>query len=114
MEKVENRTPHPINVANEKGDIVATIPPCGTVARVATRTTPTGATIYGRPVMATEEGSLEGLPEQSDGVVFIVSSIVLAAAVRAGRTDCIAPDTGPTCVRDGEGHIIAVRQWKSN
>ena len=40
-------------------------------------------------------------------IFYIVSSFVISA--RPERRDLVRPDTGPTCVRDGDGKIIAVR-----
>ena len=49
-----------------------------------------------------------GLPEPKDGVLYIVSALVLSAVKAQGRTDCVAPATGhPACVRE-EGRIISV------
>ena len=53
-------------------------------------------------------GDVTGLPEPADGVLYIVSALVLTAAKVAGRTDCVAPATGhPDCVRN-EGVIVSV------
>lgn len=41
------------------------------------------------------------------GKTYVVSALVLAHC--AGRKDVVAPDTGPTAVRDGNSHIAAVR-----
>lgn len=53
-------------------------------------------------------GDIINLPEPQDGVRYIVSSLVLAAAKSIGRTDCVAPATGhPECVRK-DGFITSV------
>lgn len=53
-------------------------------------------------------GDITGLPEPADGVLYIVSALVLTAAKSVGRTDCVAPATGhPDCVRN-EGFIVSV------
>lgn len=54
-------------------------------------------------------GDVTGLPEPQNGVIFIVSSLVLSAAKEAGRTDCVAPATGhPDTIRNAAGHIVSV------
>lgn len=56
-----------------------------------------------------EFGQVTGLPEPTDGVLHIVSALVLTAAKAQGRTDCVAPATGhPDCVRDEKGFIKSV------
>ena len=53
-------------------------------------------------------GDITGLPEPKDGCTYIVSSMVLAAAKAAGRTDCVTPAFGhPDCVRKA-GIIMSV------
>ena len=39
-------------------------------------------------------GEIDNLPAPCDGVKYIVSGMVLAAAKALGRTDCVAPATG--------------------
>ncbi|RME25645.1 MAG: hypothetical protein D6800_07370, partial [Candidatus Zixiibacteriota bacterium] len=51
-------------------------------------------------------GDVEGLPDPQDGTVYLVSSMVLSAV--RGRRDVVAPDTGPTAIRDETGRITAV------
>lgn len=56
-------------------------------------------------VCRVEYGEVEGLPEPEDGVLLIVSAMVLAAS---DRPDLVAPATGhPDCVRN-EGRIVSV------
>lgn len=56
-------------------------------------------------VCRVEYGDVEGLPEPEDGVLLIVSAMVLAAS---DRSDLVAPATGhPDCVRN-EGRIVSV------
>ena len=52
-------------------------------------------------------GEIIGLPKQKEGVVYIVSAIVLTAAKAVGRTDCVAPNTAQA-KRNDQGHIISV------
>jgi hypothetical protein len=54
-------------------------------------------------------GEVTGLPEPQEGVMYIVSGLVLTAAKAAGRQDVVAPATGhPDCVRNAAGHIQSV------
>lgn len=99
-----NLTPHAIVIRLPDGD--REIPASGSVARVATSHVPAG-TIDGIPVFDQTFGEIEGLPEPQEGVVFIVSAIVLAAAKELGRTDVVAPDTA-RAIRNEDGQIVAV------
>ena len=97
MYKFENYTPHAIMVTNGE-----TYQPVG-LARVSST--------FGEfkdGVCSMEYGAITGLPEPVEGVRYIVSAIVLAAAKATGRTDCVAPATGhPDCVREN-GFIKSV------
>jgi len=112
MENLVNLTPHALTVCGEDGSPVAEIPASGQIARVSTKSVGTGLSIAGRPVFRSETGSGTGVPEPEPGKVFIVSLFVLSAC--RDRTDVVAPDTGPTCVRTPDGKIIGVRQWIAN
>lgn len=60
-------------------------------------------------VCSQQFGDITGLPEPTDGVLYIVSALALIAVKLQGRTDCVAPATGhPECVRDEKGFIISV------
>ena len=103
--EIVNLTPHAITLRGEGAEL--TIPPSGGVARVLTRETVVGDLI-GIPVITRVMGRVEGLPDQRDGVAYIVSSMVLEALRGMGRRDIYAPDTGPTAIRDEQGRIVAV------
>ena len=81
--------------------------PCGVVPRVKTISTP----VPGRTGVVTQQpGPVEGLPDQVDDRILIVSKIVFDAAP-ADRTDLLAPDTGPeSAIRDEAGNIAAVKR----
>ena len=54
-------------------------------------------------------GEVTGLPAPEDGVMLIVSAMVLSAAKSQGRVDVVAPATGhPACRRNEAGHIVSV------
>lgn len=99
--KVINLTPHPVVITDGR-----TFPPSGTVARVSVQQVDAG-TIDGIPVKTQTFGDIVDLPAPSPDTVYIVSSIVLAAAKAAGRNDCVAPNTAQA-VRNETGQIVAV------
>jgi len=108
---IVNLTPHPISLANEAGEVTETIAPHPAgPARCKTQSVPTGRDVEGVKVFRNTFGNVEGLPAPTEGFSYIVSSIVLAA-VDDSRVDVVAPDTGPTAVRDENGRILAVRQF---
>lgn len=107
-----NLTPHSITLRSAQGDHV--IPPSGRVARVATHEVPAdplpapGQGAVSIPVVTRTFGQVQDLPPPAPNTVYLVSSLVLSALAGSGRTDVLAPDTGPTAVRDDQGRIIAV------
>jgi hypothetical protein len=100
--KFVNCTPHALTV-----DGLGTIEPSGIVPRVATQRLP-ATTIGGVRLVRTVKGAVDGLPAAADGVVLVVSGMVLDA-LNGSRPDVVAPDTGPDAVRNEKGHIVAVR-----
>lgn len=100
-----NLTPHPIaiygNNSVEDGPR-ETIPPSGTVARLATielGTSNSGTAVY----ELVEYGKAHGLPPKQDGTDYIVS-LVVALAVH--RDDLLAPYVE---VRNEQGTMIGCR-----
>jgi len=106
--RLVNLTPHEIRVVKDDCEVI--IPPSGGVARVKTEQVEVGS-IDGIPVVKTEFGEVEGLPDPEPNTIYIVSSIV-AQAVAGEREDVVAPDTGPTAIRDENGRIVAVRRFQ--
>jgi len=102
MIRVINLTPHNINVVGEDGQVVQTFPASGDLARCQVSREQVGE-INGIPVNRTVFGDVTGLPEQQEGVVYVVSALVAQAA---GRDDVLIPDD---TVRDEEGRIIGCR-----
>ena len=100
--KFVNLTPHAITV-----DGLGTIPASGSVARVSVNSTDVGA-VGGVRLRAQLKGQVSGLPAPVDGVVFIVSGMVLDALGSTRRSDVVAPDTGADAIREN-GQIVAVR-----
>lgn len=93
-----NYTPHTISLNN------GTQFPSEGLARVANTFTE-----FVEGICEVHFGDIQGLPEPQEGVLYIVSALVLSAAKAAGRTDCVAPATGhPDCIRDAKGFILSV------
>ena len=121
-----NLTPHDVAVEDYSG-VVAVFPASGVLARVGCMGVESGALIeyyegcelgagdlrsgYEQPVgfRLTHQiyGDVVGLPEAQADTVYIVSAMVLARV--SGRRDVVAPDTGPTAVRDTAGRILHVK-----
>ena len=90
-----NLTPHTINLNDGRS-----FAPCACTARVSSTHTP-----FEGDVCEVQFGACEGLPPQVDGVMYIVSALVAAAAK---RSDLVSPATGhPACVREN-GQIKSV------
>jgi len=98
-----NLTPHSIKI--KRGEEIVEVKPSGVVARVSTREDIIGE-IDGIPIIKRRFGEVEGLPKEKEGVILIVSSLVLSAV--SGRKDVMAPDTGATAIRNSEGQISYV------
>ena len=108
---IENLTPHDINIVVD--GVEKTIAATGTVARVAMAASEQPSVFTDRgliPVVYNEIGKIVGLPEPRANTIFIVSVVVLTAT---DRKDVFCPDTGPTCIRDKKGQIVAVTQLLS-
>jgi len=98
-----NLTPHPLVVIG--GSATVTIPPSGTVARVATHTEPAGyVDVDGItvPVQKQVLGQIVNLPDPAPDTIYVVSLPVAAAAGRLGRTDVVSPRV----VRDEQGNVV--------
>lgn len=95
-----NLTPHTLTIYNADGEHVLTVPPSGTVARVAVRRIETGV-INGVPLYATQYGAPEGLPEPLPGVIYVVSGMMRAAVPE--RTDVWQPGE---LRRDENGQVV--------
>ena len=99
-----NATLHEITLVSKQGveqdskkqflaetiEIIRSIPPSGILPRVSMSNSPAGE-IDGIPIESVTYGQIEGLPDYQEGVYYIVSGLVAAAAAKIGRTDCLAP-----------------------
>ena len=102
MATIKNMTPHTINIVTEDGREICSIPSDG-IARVSSRTDVVDK-IGDVPITKTVFGEVEGLPEETDGVLFIVSRMVQSAA--SERHDLLVPGLQ---VRDADGRIVGCR-----
>jgi len=93
-----NLTPHALSI--HIGEGVMLIPPCGTVARVASHDVE-APPVGDIPCVRTVYGDVVDLPTSVTGVVLIVSGMVLAQV--ADRDDVVAPGQ---LVRDDAGRPI--------
>ena len=100
--ELKNATPHALQVMNKDGEI-KNIPPSGICPRVIEKITPIGE-FNNFPFGLIQMGEVEGLPDPQQGVLLIVSRMVLTAA--SNRADLICPGE---LVRDNAGKIIACK-----
>ena len=113
--KLINLTPHSINIYHND-ELICSLEPSGTVARVKSEKVTVGVVNingYDVNIVKTVFGDLEGLPEPEEGTIFVLSTIAAQAAVSAGRTDVVSPDTFDGVIRDAQGKIIGVRQLQT-
>jgi hypothetical protein len=99
-----NATPHTITLVSKQGveqdnrrqflaetvEVIKEIPPSRILPRVSMSNSPAGE-IDGIPVESVTYGEIEGLPEYQEGIYYVVSGLVAAAAAKIGRVDCLAP-----------------------
>lgn len=101
MSKLVNLTPHPITVGT------VTLPPSGTVARVAVSRQQVGVIPLedgsAIPVFETRYGEVSGLPLPEDGTILIVSAMVRTHPSLCDRLDVASPGN---LVRDSAGQIV--------
>jgi hypothetical protein len=64
--------------------------------------------LLGWPVTQIEIGDAVGLPEPKEGIIYIVSNMVLQK-MRSVRNDLVAPNTMHKAYRNERGDIVAVR-----
>jgi len=105
--RIVNCTPHPISFFKEGIERPDVFFPSGNSIRVKSEhevTDPIGE--YG--CVKVRRGECEGIPEPEEGTFFLVSAMVFDATT---RSDVIAPDTGPTCIRNEQGQVIGVTRF---
>ena len=104
--EIINITPHAVNLIAVDGTVSF---PSEGVARVETISEQVGI-LAGFPIMATKYGATHGLPEPSEGKIYIVSMVV--AMANPQRFDIVSPNTSPaSTVRDEAGQIVGVKSF---
>lgn len=103
MTRLVNYTPHAELTYRPDGGDVHVLPQQGN-ARCAEEHVPGGEVAPGLPLTLMRYGEVTGLPEAQDGVVVVVSQLVVNALPE--RTDLVFP---AGLVRDDEGTIIGFR-----
>lgn len=101
--EIINLTPHEVVFYGDDNNIVATVAPSGTIARLS-QTVNVVEHINGIPVTEIVYGDVEGIPEEGNDAIYIVSSLVAQQCRQ--RRDVFIP-ANP--VRDGEGRIVGCR-----
>jgi len=103
---IVNLTPHPLNLHIDSK--IVTVPPSGELARVKQSTEKVGVvnTQHG-PVAKYKStyGDVEGLPEPSPGVIYVVSGLV-KSALGGSRPDVFSPSG---LVRDEDNKVIGAK-----
>jgi hypothetical protein len=102
METIINATPHAVKVVDDNGSVVKEFPP-EILVRVSSSTEVIG-TLAGVPISHTTYGDVEGLPEEAQGVYYIVSAMVRAAL--PDRKDLLVPSQQ---VRDDAGRVVGCK-----
>lgn len=109
---MRNFTPHKLTLLDGDDNVIAELESEGS-ARVQTFERFSEQLVFGNsdiPVVETEFGKVQGLPEPERDTFLVVSRIVAAALPY--RDDLLVPNTSPTnsgAVRDEEGRIKGVR-----
>ena len=105
--KIVNMTPHTVNMVSETGEKIADYISEGEI-RLTQETKQIG-TINGVPLTKTTFGDVQGLPEEKEGIFYIVSRLVMTAC--SSRNDLLVPND---IVRDDEGKIIGCKSFANN
>jgi hypothetical protein len=108
---IRNLTPHGVRVVSPDTSSI-TFPPDGLVARVSQTTAVVDtARIYGVdiPIHTVSYGKVEDLPEESEGVLLLVSAMVRSAL--PSRKDLVSPGE---LVRDAKGVILGCTSFYRN
>lgn len=106
--RIVNLTPHEVKIVDGGNNVVAVFPSDG-VARASQHDVLVDE-INSIPVVKTEFGEVLGLPEPTEGTVFIVSRITVEAVRAQGlSTDDLLVTSG--AVRDDQGRIVGCRAF---
>ena len=103
LNTILNLTPHAVKVLAEDGEVALEIPKPDqntVLPRVATVSEKVGE-FQGAPLLRSELGAVENLPEMADGQLILVSAMVRLA--RPDRKDLVSPGS---LVRNDEGQPV--------
>lgn len=106
--EIVNLTPHSVNMIDEDGAVMATYLSAG-AARAASSAVVVGL-VNGIEVVSMSFGEISGLPEPTEGKLFVVSRIVAEAAIASGRGADDLLLTADT-VRGEDGQIIGCKRF---
>ena len=101
--KLINLTPHTVNILLESSKVI-NIQPSGVAPRIEQENHLLGVEICGVPVSKAVYGKTQNLPEEQNGVCYIVSKMVVDA--NPSRGDLFYPND---IVRDEKGRIIGCK-----
>ncbi len=103
-----NCTPHPIQLLDSDNNLMISLPKGEVIPRLSQSTKQVDV-VNGISITETQFGETQDLPESQDGVLLIVSRLVLSA--NPNRTDLVVPNE---LVRDGSGNIIGCKSLARN
>lgn len=99
-----NLTPHAITLIEADDTVREVIEPSGQLARVTVSEKVVDGIGGTFPVVQNQYGEVEGLPEPTDDVIYIVSALVAQRVF--GRNDVLVP---ARTVRDDKGRIVGCK-----
>ena len=102
--KFKNLTPHPLNIMVSDGTWMI-MPVDGTAPRLATKCVELG-NISGVPFVKSSMGSPEGLPDEENDTILIVSALVAGHPHLQDRKDLAHPGEA---IRDSSGKIVGAK-----
>lgn len=103
-----NCTPHSIALVREDGEVIMTLPKGEVIPRL-TQSTRQVDVVNGVSITETQFGDTQDLPDAQEGVLLIVSRLVLSA--NSDRRDLVVPNE---LVRDDAGNIIGCKSLARN
>lgn len=106
--KFVNCTPHPITLLGADGVVLFTLPK-GEVAPRLSQSTKEVEVVEGISITETSFGDTQDLPDTQEGVLLIVSRLVLSG--NPDRKDLVVPNE---LVRDDAGNIVGCKSLARN
>ena len=103
-----NCTPHPISLLDSNDEVLMTLPK-GVVVPRLTQSTKQVDVVEGVSITETSFGEIQDLPEPKEGVLLIVSRLVLTAC--PNRNDLVVPNE---LVRDSHGNVKGCKSLAKN